>query len=183
MKMIFKGDIMILKGSNTEKNLEKALQGEALAHLKYQFYRSKISNYSKEFESRLDEIVHNEKEHGKIWFKLLHDGSVPDDKENLLDAIAGETEEHENMYPEFARVARSEGFNEIAELFEMVAEIEGNHAKDFSKMLKCIENETLFEDEKPVYWKCGNCGFYYLGQEPPEKCPVCAHPTKYFARD
>lgn len=181
--MNFKGDTMDLKGSRTEENLKIALQGEALAHLKYQFYRSKIGNKSKNFESILDEIVHNEKEHGKIWFKLLHGGEVPDDEHNLLDAINGETKEHESMYPEFARIAKEEGFDDIANLFELVAEIEGEHAEDFSEMLKCIEDETLFRDDSPIYWKCKNCGFYYFGQEPPEKCPVCAHPRKYFVRD
>lgn len=174
---------MNLKGTATEKNLQKALEGEALAHLKYQFYRSKIGNLSKDYEDRLDEIVHNEKEHGKIWFKLLHDGQVPENEENLLDAIKGETEEHENMYPEFGRIAREEGFEEIAELFEEVAKIEGKHAKEFSEMLKNIENENIFEDENEIQFKCLNCGYVHTGNKAPEQCPVCKHPQKYFVRD
>lgn len=174
---------MNLKGSNTEENLKKALQGEALAHLKYQFYKSQIGKYSKNFEDVLDEIAHNEKEHGKIWFKILNGGEVPDNKTNLLDAIKGETEEHKHMYPEFARIAREEGFEDIAELFEMVADIEGEHSEDFSEILKCIENEKVFKEQTQCYWKCKNCGFYYFGEEPPEKCPVCSHPQKYFVRD
>ncbi|MBO5180160.1 MAG: rubrerythrin family protein [Clostridia bacterium] len=174
---------MNLKGTATEKNLKKALEGEALAHLKYQFYRSKIGNLSKDYENRLDEIVHNEKEHGKIWFKLLHGGEVPENTENLLDAIKGETEEHEKMYPEFGRIAREEGFEEIAELFEQVAEIEGKHSKEFAEMLKNIENENIFEDKEGIEFKCLNCGHIHYGTEAPEECPVCKHPQKYFVRD
>ena len=174
---------MILQGSHTEENLKKALQGEALAHLKYQFYRSQMDKYSKHLSGIIDEISHNEKEHGKIWFKLLNGGQVPDNEANLLDAIKGETEEYKHMYPEFARVAREEGFEDIAELFEMVADIEEEHAGKFDEMLKCIQDEDMFKDDSPMFWVCKNCGFYYLGEEAPEKCPVCAHPQKYFVRD
>ena len=174
---------MILKGSHTEANLKQALQGEALAHLKYQFYKSKISNYSKYFEEIFEEIIHNEKEHGKLWFKLLNDGDISNDIKNLQNAIIGETNEHKEMYPEFARVAREEGFNDIAELFESVAEIEGEHAKTFSEILKCIENDTFFNSDETGFWKCKNCGFRLFGQNAPEECPVCNHPKKYFIRD
>lgn len=174
---------MNLKGSKTEKNLEKALQGEALAHLKYQFYKSQLSKTSKEVESILDEIIHNEKEHGKLWFKALHDGKMPSDERNLRDAMNGENEEYQTMYPEFARVARAEGFNEIAELFEGVARIEGSHRDEFVEILKCIENKELFEDDNKCYWKCKNCGHIHYGTTAPEICPICAHPQKYFVRD
>lgn len=173
-----------LKGSRTEENLKTALQGEALAHLKYQFYRSKISEFSKDFEAKLDEIVHNEKEHGKIWFKLLHDGAVPNDSVNLLDAMLGEKYEAEEMYPEFARIAREEGFEEIAELFEGVAEIEANHESEFEVMKKCVEDESFVfsDDNLDTRWKCLNCGYVVVGGFPPEVCPVCSHPRKYFVK-
>ena len=179
---------MELKGSKTEKNLETALQGEALAHLKYQFYRSSISNYSKEYEQILDEIVHNEKEHGKIWFKQLHDGKVPDDANNLLDAYLGEKYEHLEMYPEFSKVAYEEGFTEIGKLFEEIAKIEGYHMLQFEQMRENVVKDIAFygsiEDGKvlPVDWKCLNCGYHYNGNEALEKCPVCNHPMKYFIK-
>lgn len=174
---------MEFKNSETFKNLKTALQGEALAHLKYQFYRSKISNTSKDLEQHFDEIIHNEKEHAKIWFKLLNEGKVPDNKENLLDAINGETVEHKIMYPNFAKVAYDEGFNKIGDLFSAVAEIEGQHADEFSEMLKNIEEDRLFKDEEEWDWICLNCGHIYSGKEAPKKCPVCNHPQKYFVRD
>ena len=173
-----------IKGTRTEENLKTALQGEALAHLKYQFYRSKISEYSKEYEKILDEIVHNEKEHGKIWFKLLHEGSVPDDSVNLADAIKGESYEFSEMYPEFGRIAREEGFDEIADLFEAVAVIEGHHA-DMFKTLKVNIDEgdvTFVDDDLSAKWKCLNCGEIVEGGFAPFECPVCSHPQKYFVR-
>ena len=174
---------MILKGSYTEKNLEKALKGEALAHLKYQFYKSQLSNTSKELENVLDEIIHNEKEHGKIWFKILHDGAMPEDLINLQDAISGENYEATNMYPEFGRVAREEGFHEIAELFEKVALIEKKHEEKFSEIFNNIDEESLFQDKNNQEWKCLNCGYVCSGEKAPEECPVCKHPKKYFVRD
>lgn len=174
---------MNLKGTETEKNLQKALQGEALAHLKYQFYKSQLSKTSKVVENILDEIIHNEKEHGKIWFKLLHNGEFPSDEENLLDAIKGETYEAKEMYPDFAKVAYEEGFDKIGKLFEWVADIEGQHSDEFSIILKYLEDEELFEDDGPVFWRCLNCGHIHLGTKAPEECPVCNHPQKYFVRD
>ena len=177
-----KKNIMNLKGSKTEKNLFEALQGEALAHLKYQFYRSKISNYSKEYEAILDEIVHNEKEHGKIWFKQLHDGEIPSDVENLLDAYIGEKHEHIEMYPHFSRVAKEEGFDEIARLFNEVAKIEGKHMEKFDELLNNIKDENTFVSDNEVEWKCLNCGYIYDGNEAMDECPVCKHPRKYFVK-
>lgn len=174
---------MQLKGSHTEKNLMKALQGEALAHLKYQFYKSQLTNTSKSMEIYLDEIVHNEKEHGKIWFKALHDGVIPNDIINLNDAINGEKYEAESMYPEFGRVAREEGFNDIAELFERVALIEKHHSEIFTEMLNNLEEESIFKDDRKQHWKCLNCGYISYEKNAPEKCPVCNHPRKYFCRD
>ena len=173
-----------LKGSKTEKNLEAALQGEALAHLKYQFYKSKISNYSKEYEAILDEIVHNEKEHGKIWFKLLHDGDVPKDEINLGDAYFGERYEHMEMYPHFSRVAKEEGFYEISKLFEEVAKIEGYHMQKFQELQDNINNESTFkQDGEEIEWKCLNCGYQYKGNVAIDICPVCNHPRKHFTKN
>lgn len=174
---------MNLKGTQTEKNLEKALQGEALAHLKYQFYKSQLGKTSKIVENILDEIIHNEKEHGKIWFKQLHDGKLPTDEENLLDAIHGEMHEHKEMYPEFAKVAYEEGFDEIGKLFEGVADIEGQHEEEFSIILKTLKEESLFKDLDWTGWRCLNCGHIHYGSEAPEECPICNHPQKYFVRD
>mgnify|MGYP003296610721 CR=1 FL=1 len=174
---------MNFKESKTYKNLETALQGEALAHLKYQFYKSKLANTSRGWEKYLDEIVHNEKEHGKIWFKLLHDGEVPDDITNLKDAIKGELTEHKEMYPNFAQVAFDEGFDNIGKLFNLVAEIEGQHADELCEILIKIQNEQLFEDDEEWGWICLNCGHIHYGTKAPEICPVCNHPQKYFVRD
>lgn len=180
--------IMNLKGSKTEKNLEIALQDEALAHMKYQFYRSSISNYSKEYEQILDEIVHNEKEHSKIWFNQLHNGKVPDDLDNLLDAYLGEKYEHLDMYPKFSKVAYEEGFDEIGKLFEEVAKIEGYHMLQFENIRKNIIDDIDFygtiEDGRvySVRWKCLNCGYQYRGKESLDECPVCNHPNKYFTK-
>lgn len=172
-----------IKGSETEKNLKLALQGEALAHLKYQFYRSKLSNYSKEFESILDEIIHNEKEHGKIWFKLLHDGEVPSNEVNLADAIMAEHDEFSRMYREFGDTAYDEGFEDIGALFHGVADIEGRHELVFSDLREHIVNDdSFYDDDLGTEWECLNCGHIVIGGMAPEKCPICEHPTKYFVR-
>lgn len=179
---------MELHGSETEKNLMTALQGEALAHLKYQFYRSRISDYSKEHEQVLDEIAHNEKEHGKIWFKLLHEGAVPDDVTNLLDAFIDEKYEHLVMYPKFGKVAEEEGFDDIARLFYEIADIEGTHMQKFAELRYDIEEGKTFYgdiDDGVVsvgYWKCLNCGYQYKGVEALDECPICKHPKKYFTK-
>lgn len=174
---------MELKDSKTFENLKTALQGEALAHLKYQFYKSKIAETSKDIEKHLDEIIHNEKEHGKIWFKLLNEGEIPDDITNLQDAIKGELYEHKEMYPKFAQEAFDEGFDKIGELFNYISEIEGQHADEFCEILINIQNEQLFKDEEEWPWICLNCGHIYYGKNAPEICPVCQHPKKYFVRD
>lgn len=173
---------MKFEESKTYKNLETALQGEALAHLKYQFYRSKIANTSKDLENKLDEIVHNEKEHGKIWFKLLHDGEVPDNIINLIDAVHGEVHEHEKMYPEFAQIAYDEGFDDIGNLFNSVAKIEGQHAQEFLNIGNNIDDDIIFNESKPIQWKCLNCGHIIVGKSALNECPVCKHPQKYFVR-
>jgi len=171
---------MNFENSKTKENLQKALQGEALAHLKYQFYKGKLANTSKQIEKDIEEIIHNEKEHGKIWFKLLHNNQVPDDITNLNDAIDGENYEAFSMYLDFAEEADKEGFSDIAKKFREVAAIEAEHAEQFKRVLKKIEKETLFKETEPVEWKCLNCGYIHVGEQPPEECPVCEHPKKYF---
>lgn len=173
---------MNFEQSETYKNLQKAFEGEAKAHLKYQFYKSKIANISKELESLLDEIIHNEKEHGKIWFKLLHSGEIPTDEENLQDAITCELMEYNEMYPNFAKIAYEEGFKEIGDLFTAVSKIESQHADEFSVILENIEKGYLFSDEEEVNWICLNCGYIYYGKHAPDECLVCKHPRKYFVR-
>lgn len=171
----------MLKNTKTEKNLMEALKGEALAHLKYQFYRSVISNFSKEYEQILDEIIHNEKEHGKIWFKQLHDGEMPSNVENLLDAYMGEKYEHLEMYPQFSRVAKEEGFDEIAKLFEEIAKIEGYHMELFEKLRNNIKEDKTFKGDEDC-WKCLNCGYQYKGDIGIDVCPICNHPRKHFIK-
>ena len=172
------------KESQTYKNLQKAFEGEAKAHLKYQFYKSQLSNTSKELEEILEEIIHNEKEHGKIWFKQLHDGSLPSDADNLYDAIKGELHECNEMYPEFAKTAFDEGFDYIGELFTAVSKIEGRHAKEFESILDSLKEESLFKSDEKTNWICRNCGHViYDSKEPPAECPICKHPRKYFTRN
>ena len=173
---------MKFEDSKTKQNLEQALQGEALAHLKYQFYKSKLADISKEIEQELEEIVHNEKEHGKIWFKKLHSGVIPDDITNLKDAIAGEQYEAYHMYLDFALDAEEEGYEDIAQLFRSIAAIEAKHSEKFQNILEKIETNTLFKEKTKVEWKCLNCGHIHIGEKPPETCPICNHPQKYFTK-
>ena len=175
------GEIMELKGSQTEKNLWAAFAGESQARNKYTYYASKAKKdgyvqISKIFE----ETANNEKEHAKIWFKLLHDGGIPTTVENLKDAAAGENYEWTEMYAEFAVVAKEEGFDHIAALFEMVAKIEKDHEERYKKLLSNIEGGLVFSREGDMMWICSNCGHVHIGKEAPELCPVCAHPKAYF---
>lgn len=166
---------MNLKNSRTEKNLIIAMQGEALAHMKYSIYASLIGKTSKDMEEAVNEIAHNEKEHWKVYAKLLLKDDYYNNKTNLNNAIMGEHQECASLYPEFARIAREEGFEEIAEKFEGIAQIECNHEKEFSMLLDSYEiNKTSSE------WKCSNCGYIHKGSEPPTQCPICNHPINYF---
>ena len=172
---------MDLKGSQTEKNLMEAFAGESQARNKYTYYASQAKKdgyvqISKFFE----ETANNEKEHAKIWFKLLHGGKINGTLENLADAAEGEKYENITMYPEFARVAREEGFDEIARLFEGVAKIEKHHEERYKKLAENIEKEIVFKREEEQTWECANCGFHIKGKESPEICPICAHPKSYF---
>lgn len=172
---------MNLKNTETEKNLFKALQGEALAHMKYMIYASLIGKTSKDMERQILEIANNEKEHWKIYSKLLLEDDYYNNFINLEDAIEGENKECTLLYNEFGRIAREEGFDEIAESFEAIGNIECFHKKHFDLLLeKYGRIEDLMVSDEPTIWKCSNCGYIYKGVEVPEVCPVCKHPKNYF---
>ena len=169
-----------LKGSKTLENLKTAFAGESQARVKYQFFASKAKKDGYEQIAEIfTETSDNEKEHAKIWYKLIEDG-VGDTVENLKAAIAGETYEYTDMYKEFAEIAREEGFEEIAEKFEQVGNIEREHEARYSKLLENIEADVVFKSDKVTVWKCRNCGYIFTGDKAPEVCPVCAHPQSFF---
>ena len=170
-----------LKGTKTEQNLMAAFAGESQAHTKYLYYasRAKKDGYE-QMAAIFAETAGNEKEHAKLWFKLLHGGGVPDTMANLLDAAAGENYEWTDMYAEFAKTAREEGFDEIAEKFEQVGDIEKSHEERYAKLLKNVDDDVVFKSDKVTVWKCRNCGYLYTGDEAPEVCPVCDHPQAFF---
>lgn len=169
-----------LKGSKTEKNLLAAFAGESQAHTKYLYYASKAKKDGYvQIGSLFEETAKNEKEHAKIWFKLLHDG-MPSTPDNLKDAAAGENYEWTDMYAGFAETARAEGFTEIAALFDGVAAIEKEHEERYKKLLANIEGGLVFSKDGDAVWQCSNCGHIVVGKQAPEICPVCAHPQAYF---
>jgi rubrerythrin len=172
---------MELKGSKTEKNLQAAFAGESQAHTKYLYYASqaKKDGYV-QMANLFEETALNEKEHAKIWFKLLHGGEVPETMTNLKDAAAGENYEWTDMYATFAKEAQEEGFTKIAKLFEMVAKIEKEHEERYRKLLKNIEDGVVFSKENDTVWQCANCGHIIIGKKAPKICPVCDHPQSYF---
>lgn len=172
---------MELKGTKTEKNLMTAFAGESEARNKYTFYasRAKKDGYE-QIAALFQETADNEKEHAKLWFKLLHGGAVPDTAANLIDAAAGEHYEWTDMYASFAKEAREEGFEKIAYLFEAVGEIEKEHEARYLKLLANVKDGLVFTREGDKIWKCRNCGHIVIGKEAPEICPVCAHPRAYF---
>ena len=170
-----------LKGSKTEKNLLEAFAGESQARNKYTYFASKAKKEGYEqIAAIFQETADNEKEHAKIWFKLLHDGEVPSTEENLKDAANGENYEWTEMYPEFAKVAKEEGFDKIAYLFEAVAKIEKEHEERYKKLLENVEGGLVFSKDGDRIWKCRNCGHIVVGPNAPEICPVCNHPKSYF---
>ena len=170
-----------LKGSKTEANLLAAFAGESQARNKYTFYASKAKKDGYEQIARLfQETADNEKEHAEIWFKLLHDGAVPGTEVNLKDAADGENYEWTDMYAQFAKEAKEEGFAKIAFLFEQVGNIEKEHEERFRKLLSNIEEGIVFSRDGDMVWQCANCGHILVGKKAPELCPVCAHPKSYF---
>lgn len=169
-----------LKGSKTEKNLLAAFAGESQAHTKYLYYASKAKKDGYvQIGSLFEETAKNEKEHAKIWFKLLN-GGMPSTPDNLKDAAAGENYEWTDMYAGFAETAREEGFTEIAALFDGVAAIEKEHEERYKKLLANIEGGLVFSKDGDAVWQCSNCGHIVVGKQAPEICPVCAHPQSYF---
>jgi len=172
---------MELKGSKTEQNLMAAFAGESQARNKYTYFASKAKKEGYEqIAAIFTETADNEKEHAKIWFKLLEGGSVKSTLENLKAAAAGENYEWTDMYAEFAKVAKEEGFDDIARLFEEVGKIEKEHEERYLKLLGNIENDLVFKKGEEIIWICRNCGHVTKGATAPEKCPVCDHPQSYF---
>ena len=172
-----------LKGSKTEANLLTAFAGESMARNKYTYYASQAKKEGYEQISNIFlETANNEKEHEKMWYKLLNDG-IGNTMENLKAAAAGEHDEWTHMYAEFAEVAREEGFTRIAYLFEQVATIEKHHEERYLKLLQNIEEGTVFEHEGEEAWICLNCGHIHYGKKAPKACPVCAHPQAYFQQE
>ncbi len=172
---------MELKGSKTEKNLQAAFAGESQAHTKYLYYASKAAKDGYVQIGKLfEDTAKNEKEHAKIWFKLLHDGEVPATEVNLADAAAGENYEWTDMYKEFAVTAREEGFDEVAFLFDKVGAIEKTHEERYRKLLENIQGDLVFSRDGDCVWECSNCGHIVIGPKAPELCPVCKHPKSYF---
>ena len=172
---------MELKGSRTEANLMAAFAGESQARNKYTYYASKAKKDGYvQIAKIFEETAANEKEHAKLWFKLLHGGEVPGTLENLRDAAAGENYEWTDMYDQFAKEAREEGFTQIAALFEGVAAIEKEHEERYRKLIENIEGGLVFSRDGDCIWECSNCGHIVVGKKAPEVCPVCAHPKAYF---
>ena len=170
-----------LKGTKTEKNLMEAFAGESQARNKYTYFASKAKKDGYvQIASLFEETANNEKEHAKIWFKLLCGGELPTTTENLKAAAAGENEEWTEMYKRMAQDAREEGFNDIAVLFDSVGAIEKEHEERYLKLLKNIEDGLVFARSEKSVWVCRNCGHIVDSENAPGMCPVCVHPQAYF---
>ncbi len=170
-----------LKGSQTEKNLMTAFAGESQARNKYTYYASKAKKDGYvQIAKIFEETAANEKEHAEIWFKLLHDGQIPDTLTNLADAAEGENYEWTDMYAGFAKTAREEGFDKIATLFDLVGKIEKEHEERYRKLFKNIQDGIVFSRDGDTMWQCSNCGHIVIGKNAPEICPVCSHAKAYF---
>lgn len=174
---------MELKGSKTEANLLAAFAGESQARNKYDYYASKAKKDGYEqIAAIFEETARNEKEHAKLWFKWLHDGSIPTTEVNLLDAANGENYEWTEMYKEFAETAKEEGFDEIAKLFEGVGKVEKEHEERYLTLLNRVKDSLVFVNDEETIWVCRNCGHVYRAAEALELCPVCAHPKSFMER-
>jgi rubrerythrin len=172
---------MDLKGSKTEANLMTAFAGESQARNKYTYFASKAKKEGYEqIAAIFEETANNEKEHAKLWFKLLQGGDVADTLTNLKDAAAGEHYEWTDMYASFAQVAKEEGFLKEAFLFESVAAIEKHHEERYLKLADNVEKSLVFERPEDEVWICRNCGHVHYGKKVPAQCPVCAHPIAFF---
>ena len=172
---------MELKGSKTEQNLMTAFAGESQARNKYTFFASQAKKDGYEqIAAIFQETADNEKEHAKLWFKLLNGGAIGSTEENLKAAAAGENYEWTDMYAEFAKIAKEEGFDHIAYLFEEVGKIEKEHEERYLKLLENVKEGKVFEAGEVKIWKCRNCGHIVVGTSAPEVCPVCNHPKAFF---
>jgi rubrerythrin len=183
---------MELKGSKTEKNLLTAFAGESQARNRYTYYASKAKQDGYvQIQAIFEETADQEKEHAKRLFKFLHGGEVEitgsfpagvigSTLENLRASAAGENHEHAEMYPSFAKTAREEGFDEIADVFEAIAVAEKQHEKRYLDLAENIEKDRVFKREGEVVWRCRNCGYLHTGDEAPKECPACAHPRAHF---
>ena len=172
---------MELKDSKTYENLMTAFAGESQARNKYTYYASQARKDGYEqIADIFEETANNEKEHAKMWFKELHDGKIPSTLENLNDAADGENYEWTDMYDNFAKVAREEGFTRIALLFEGVAKIEKEHEERYRKLIANVEDGLVFSRDGDTIWKCRNCGHIVIGKKAPSVCPICSHSQSYF---
>lgn len=170
-----------LKGTKTEKNLQEAFAGESMARNKYTYFASKAKKDGYvQIAAIFEETAGNEKEHAKMWYKLLNGGKVSDTPTNLEDAANGENFEWTDMYDRMAKEADEEGFPEIAEKFRAVGEIEKHHEERYRKLLQNINDKVVFSRDGDVIWQCSNCGHIVIGKNAPEICPVCDHPQSYF---
>lgn len=176
-----KGEGMELKGSRTEANLQTAFAGESQARNKYTYFASQARKDGfEQIAAVFEETAHNEMAHAKIWFKLLNGGAVSATPENLVAAAEGENFEWTDMYKGFAEVAREEGFNDIADLFEGVGAIEKEHEDRYRTLHDNVMNDQTFKRAEVVVWRCRNCGHLHVALEAPEVCPVCDHPRAHF---
>ena len=172
---------MELKGTKTEKNLMEAFAGESQARNKYTYFASKAKKEGYEqIAAIFQETADNEKEHAKLWFKLLNGGEIPSTIDNLAAAAEGENFEWTDMYERMAKEAKEEGFDRIAYLFTEVGKIEKEHEERYKKLLENVKEGKVFEAGEVKIWKCRNCGHIVIGKSAPEICPVCAHPKAYF---
>jgi len=171
-----------LTGTKTEENLKTAFAGESQARNKYTYYAGKAKKEGfEQIAAIFLETADNEKEHAKIWFKLLQEsGDVPDTAVNLKDAAAGENYEWTDMYAGFEKIAHEEGFEDVAMLFKMVGAVEKTHEARYRKLLANVEGGLVFSKDGDKIWECGNCGHIHIGKEAPVMCPVCKHPRAYF---
>jgi rubrerythrin len=187
-----KNSMKSLKGTQTEKNLLAAFAGESQARNRYTYFASdaKKAGYE-QIAAIFLETAENEKEHAKVYFKHLQGGMVEisamypagvigTTEENLKEAADGEKAEWGTIYPQFAAMAKKEGFPDIARSFQQIAEVEAHHEKRYRKLLCNIETKQVFKRDKPVKWKCANCGYIHEGKEAPNKCPACQHPQAYY---
>ena len=174
-------EVKTLKGSKTEANLQAAFAGESQATNKYTYFASKAKKDGyMQIAAIFEETAKNEREHAKMWYKLLNGGEISGTEENLRMAAEGENYEWTDMYKDFAKTAREEGFDDIARLFDGVAAIEAEHEKRYLALLDNVKGGVVFSRDGDVIWRCSNCGHICIGKQAPEVCPVCSHPKSYF---